>query len=66
MGTRQTKGRVVESAAFEPTGSVQARTAGITRPWSGLGGGRQGTDPLPALGTSRPLVFEEPKLPRRL
>ena len=29
------------------------------RPWSGSGGGRQGTDPLPALGTARPLGFEE-------
>ena len=28
------------------------------RPWSGSGGGRQATDPLPALGRARPLVLE--------
>jgi hypothetical protein len=27
---------------------------------------RQGTDPLPALGTARPWVLEEPKLSRYL
>ena len=46
----RTKGRVVESAGMNLLGSVQARTVGITAP--GVVGGRQGTDPLPALERS--------------
>ena len=50
----RTKGRVVESAGI----LIYRKRSGPDRwnnhPWSGSGGGRQGTDPLPALGRTRP------------
>ena len=50
-----TKGRAVESAGTRRKSRVQPEAA-IARPRSGWGGGRYGSDPLPALGRARPLV----------
>ena len=55
----RTKGRVVESAGIRFYRKRSGPDRWHNRPWSGSGGGRQGTDPLPAIGTARPLGFEE-------
>jgi hypothetical protein len=59
-------GRVVESAGIR----IYRKRLGPGRwnncPWSGSGGGRQGTDLLPAVGRACPLGFKEPKLSRYL
>src|SRR5262249_16728078 len=44
------KGRVVESAGIRSYRERSGPDRWHNRPWSGWGGGRQGTDPLPALG----------------
>src|SRR5262249_14081144 len=48
------KGRVVESAGIRSYRERSAPDRWHKRPWSGWGGCRQGTDPLPALGTTCP------------
>src|SRR5499426_2010299 len=48
------KGRVVESAGIRSCREHSSPDRWHNRPWSGWGGGRQGTDPLPALGTTCP------------
>ena len=58
------RGESWKARAREREEAVQARTVGIID--SELGGGRQGTDLLAALGRARPLVFEERELSRYL
>jgi hypothetical protein len=53
----------MESAGMRCEETVQARTVGIIDS-ERMGGGRQGTDLLAALGRARPLVFEERELSR--
>jgi hypothetical protein len=60
------KGRVVESAGIRFHRKRSGPDRWHKRPWSGLGCGRQDTDPLPAFGTARPLGFEELQLSRYL
>jgi hypothetical protein len=55
----------MESADTRCEETVQARTVGIIDS-ERMGGGRQGTDLLAALGRTRPLVFEERELSRYL
>jgi hypothetical protein len=62
----RTKERVVESAGIRSYRKRSGPDRWHNRPWSGSGGGRQGTEPLPALGTARPLGFEERELSRYL
>ena len=45
----------MESAGIRFYRKRSSRTVGITPPGAGSGGSRQGTDPLLALGTARPL-----------
>ena len=49
----RTKGRVVESAGIRFYRKRSGPDRWNNHPWSGSGGGRQGTEPLPALGTAR-------------
>src|SRR4030095_11180244 len=62
----RTKGRVVESAGIRFYRKRSGPDRCHNRPWSGSGGGRQDTGPLPAFGTARPLGFEERELSRYL
>jgi hypothetical protein len=62
----QPRGGSWKARAREREETVQARTVGITDPWSGPGGGRQGTNLLAALRRARHLVFEERELSRYL
>src|SRR5262247_3988057 len=46
------KGRIVESAGIRSYRERSGPDRWHNRPWNGWGGGRQDTDPLPALGTT--------------
>ena len=59
------RGESWKARAREREETVQARTVGIIDS-ERMGGGRQGTDLLAALGRARPLVFEERELSRYL
>ena len=59
------RGESWKARAREREETVQARTVGIIDS-ERMGGGRQGTDLLAALGRARPLVFEERDLSRYL
>ena len=59
------RGESWKAPAREREETDQARTVGIIG-LERIGGGRQGTDLLAALGRARPLVFEERELSRYL
>src|SRR5215510_10859487 len=56
------KGRVVESAVIRSCREHSGPDRWHNCPWSGWGGGRQGTDRLPALWNDLSLRFEEQKV----